>query len=54
MGVQKMQLLMMRTIFLGGLKDEIRYWARESGTENVKAALKLAREVEVIPGDAAK
>ena len=54
MGVQKMQLLMMSTIFLGGLKDEIRVRVLESGPENVKSALKLAREVEVILGDAAK
>jgi hypothetical protein len=54
MGVQKMQLLMMSRIFLGGLKDEIRVRVLESGTENVKTALKLAREVEVILGDAAK
>ena len=54
MGVQKMQLLMMSTIFLGGLKDEIRVRVLESGPENVKTALKLAREVEVILGDAAK
>ena len=54
MGVQKMQLLMMSTIFLGGLKDEIRVRVLESGPENIKSALKLAREVEVILGDAAK
>ena len=54
MGVQKMQLLMMSTIFLGGLKDEIRVRVLESGPENIKTALKLAREVEVILGDASK
>ena len=51
MGVQKMQLLMMSTIFLGGLKDEIRVRVLESGPDNIKTALKLAREVEVILGD---
>ena len=51
MGVQKMQLLMMSTIFLGGLKDEIRVRVLESGPDNIKNALKLAREVEVILGD---
>jgi hypothetical protein len=51
MGVQKMQLLMMGTIFLGGLKDEIRVRVLESGPDNIKTALKLAREVEVILGD---
>ncbi len=51
MGVQKMQLLMMSTIFLGGLKDEIRVRVLESGPDNIKIALKLAREVEVILGD---
>ncbi len=46
-----MQLLMMSTIFLGGLKDEIRVRVLESGPDNIKTALKLAREVEVILGD---
>jgi hypothetical protein len=53
MGVQKMQLLMMSTIFLGGLKDEIGGWVIENGPD-VKTALKLAREVEVIIGDATR
>jgi hypothetical protein len=51
MGVQKMQLLMMSTIFLGGLKDEIRVRVLKSGPDNIKTVLKLAREVEVILGD---
>jgi hypothetical protein len=54
MGVRKMQLLMMSTIFLGGLKDEIRVRVLENGPDNIKTALKLAREVEVILGDATK
>ena len=54
MGVQKMQLLMMSTIFLGGLKDEIRVRVLENGPEDIRTALKLAREVEVILGDASK
>ena len=54
MGVIKMQLLMMSTIFLGGLKDEIRVRVLESGPEDIRTALKLAREVEVILGDASR
>ena len=54
MGVQKMQLLMMSTIFLGGLRDEIRVRVLENGPEDIRTALKLAREVEVILGDASK
>ena len=54
MGVLKMQLLMMSTIFLGGLKDEIRVRVLESGPEDIRVALKLAREVEVILGDASR
>ncbi len=54
MGVQKMQPLMMSTIFLEGLKDDIRFRVLENGPDNIKTALKLAREVEVILGDATR
>ncbi len=46
-----MQLLMMSTIFLGGLKDETQVRVLENGPDNIKTTLKLAREVEGILGD---
>ncbi len=54
MGVQKMQLLMMGIIFLGGLKDNIGFRVLENGPDNIETALKLAREVEIILGDATR
>jgi hypothetical protein len=45
---------MISTIFLGLLKDAMRVRVLENGPDNIRTALKLAREVELILGDTTK
>jgi hypothetical protein len=50
-GIDSMQKLMMNTVFLGGLKEEIRVKVLESGSTRVQESVRLAREIEVIVQD---
>jgi hypothetical protein len=50
-GIDTMQKLMMNTVFLGGLKEEIRAKVLESGPTQVQESVRLAREIEVIVHD---
>jgi hypothetical protein len=50
-GIDSMQKLMMNTVFLGGLKEEIRAKVLESGSTQVQESVRLAREIEVIVHD---
>jgi hypothetical protein len=47
-GVERMQLLMLNTVFLGGLKEEIRSRVLEDGPTNPEESVKAAREIESI------
>jgi len=47
-GIQRMQLLMMNTVFLGGLKEEIRNKVLEEGPTLIEESVKLARDYEAI------
>jgi hypothetical protein len=47
-GIQRMQLLMMNTVFLGGLKEEIRSKVLEEGPTLIEESVKLARDIEAI------
>ena len=53
-GIQAMQLLMMNTVFLGGLREEIRIKVLETGPTQIQESVKLAREIEVIVEDKKK
>jgi hypothetical protein len=50
-GIERMQLLMMNTVFLGGLRDEI--WTRvlEESPTKPQDSVKAAREIESILND---
>jgi len=50
-GIGAMQLMVMNTVFLGGLKEEIRVKVLESGPTQISQSVKLARELEVIVQD---
>ena len=50
-GVKRMQLLMLNTVFLGGLKEEIRNRVLESGPTEPDESVKAAREIESIISD---
>lgn len=47
-GIQRMQLLVMNTVFLGGLKQEIRDRVLEEGPTKIEDSVKLARDMEAI------
>lgn len=47
-GINNMQLLVMNTMFIGGLKDEIRSKVLETGPTLIQDSVKLAREFEII------
>ncbi len=47
-GIDNMQLLVMNTMFIGGLKEEICTKVLETGPTQIQASVKLAREFEVI------
>jgi hypothetical protein len=53
-GINKMQLLVMNTIFQGGLKEEIRSKVLEKGPTLIQESVKLAREFEIISKDKGK
>jgi hypothetical protein len=50
-GVTRMQLLMLNTMFLGGLKEDIRNRVLEEGPTRPDDSVKLAREIESIIND---
>jgi hypothetical protein len=50
-GIDNMQLLVMNTMFIGGLKSEIRDKVLETGPTRVQESVKLAREIEIISRD---
>lgn len=50
-GVKKMKLLMMNTIFLGGLREDIRARVLEEQTDNIQDSVDAARKQEVILQD---
>ena len=50
-GVMAMQLLTMNTVFLGGLKEDIRSKVLETGPTLIQESVKLAREIEIIVDD---
>jgi hypothetical protein len=50
-GIMAMQLLVMNTVFLGGLKEEIRTKVLEHGPTEIRESVKYARELEVIVHD---
>jgi len=53
-GVERMQLLMLNTVFLGGLKEEIRNRVLEDGPTVPDNSVKAAREIESIINDKRK
>jgi hypothetical protein len=53
-GVERMQLLMLNTVFLGGLREEIRNRVLEDGPTNPDESVKAAREIESIINDRRK
>jgi hypothetical protein len=50
-GIERMQLLMMNTVFLGGLRDEIRTRVLEESPTKPQESVKAAREIESILND---
>jgi hypothetical protein len=46
-----MQLLVMNTMFIGGLKPDIRDKVLETGPTRIQEAVRLAREIEIISHD---
>ncbi len=50
-GVTRMQLLMLNTMFLGGLKEDIHNRVLEEGPTHPDNSVKLAREIESIIND---
>jgi hypothetical protein len=50
-GITRMQLLMMNTVFLGGLREEIRNRVLEEAPTKPDASVKAAREIESILND---
>jgi hypothetical protein len=53
-GIERMQLLMLNTVFLGGLREEIRNRVLEDGPTNPDESVKAAREIESIINDRRK
>ena len=47
-GIMAMQLLMMNTVFIGGLREEIRVKVLETGPTRIQESVDLARQIEVI------
>ena len=47
-GIMAMQLLMMNTVFIGGLREEIRVKVLETGPTKIQESVDLARQIEVI------
>lgn len=47
-GLKRMELLMMNTVFTGGLKEDIRNKVLEEGPTQIEESVKLAREIEAI------
>lgn len=47
-GVKRMELLVMNTVFCGGLREEIRNKVLEEGLTEIEESVKLARDVEAI------
>ena len=47
-GILAMQLLMMNTVFIGGLREEIRKKVLEAGPTQIQDSVALARQIEVI------
>jgi len=50
-GIENMQTLTMNTVFLGGLREELRIKVLESGPTEIRESVRLAREIEVIMQD---
>jgi hypothetical protein len=50
-GINKMQLLVMNTMFQGGLKEEIRSKVLEKGPTLIQESVKLARKFEIVSKD---
>lgn len=50
-GINNMQLLVMNTMFIGGLKEEIRTRVLETGPTKIQDSVALAREIEIIVRD---
>jgi hypothetical protein len=51
LGINNMQLLVMNTMFIGGLKEEIRTKVLETGLTQIQESVSLARELEIITKD---
>jgi hypothetical protein len=47
-GLKRMELLMMNTVFMGGLREDIRTKVLEEGPTQIEDSVKLAREIESI------
>lgn len=47
-GLKRMELLMMNTVFTGGLREDIRAKVLEEGPTEIEESVKLAREIETI------
>ena len=47
-GIMALQLLMMNTVFIGGLREEIRVKVLETGPTRIQESVDLARQIEVI------
>lgn len=47
-GLKRMELLVMNTVFQGGLREEIRTKVLEEGPTQIEESVKLAREIETI------
>jgi hypothetical protein len=50
-GIMAMQLLMMNTVFIGGLREEIRSKVLEAGPTLIQESVDMARQIEVIVHD---
>jgi hypothetical protein len=50
-GVNRMQLLMLNTVFLGGLEEDLRNRVLEEGPNKPDDSVKLARKIESILND---
>jgi hypothetical protein len=50
-GIVAMQLLMMNTVFIGGLREEIRVKVLETGPTRIQESVDLGRQIEVIVHD---
>lgn len=53
-GINSMQLLIMNTMFIGGLREEIRTKVLETGPTRIHETVELAREIEIITGEKKK